>query len=88
MSTFSFGFVVGDFKSKEYKHNSLQTVIRVSSDGSVSEQLNFAGEMALNIFLFYTEHLRITFAVKKLDIIALPDYDRIEKEYYGFISIG
>lgn len=88
MSTFSFGFVVGDFKSKEYKDTKSPTKIRVSSDGSVFEEMNFAGEMAMKIFRFYTKHFKMKYASEKLDIIALPDYDGIEKENYGFISVG
>lgn len=86
MSSYLLAWVIGDIHGVEGK---TKDGVKVKSWGSAAqpkEFLKFANEEAIKILEFYEEYFDTSFPLKKLDQVALPDFEVGAMENWGLIT--
>lgn len=86
MSTYLLAFVTGEIHSSKTK---TKDGVEVSTWGTVAQpasSLVFANDEAARILEFFTEYFQTPFPLKKLDQIALPDFESGAMENWGLIT--
>lgn len=85
MSTYLLAFLVGEF---EYVEKSTPEGVRVrvyATPGKLG-QLDFALETAVRTLSFYTEYFGIAYPLRKMDMIAVPDFAAGAMENWGAVT--
>jgi len=74
MSTYTLGFVVGDFDCIETKLPGENTLIRVFTCKGKSERGRFALQHAAKLLPYYTKYYGAKYPLPKLDLMAISDF--------------
>ena len=86
MSTYLLAFVIGKFQSKSIKNEhgvQITSYCALNHDSSV---LDFANEVAARSLDYYDDKFGIPYPLKKLDQVALPDFDAGAMENWGLVT--
>ncbi|MEX2014838.1 MAG: M1 family metallopeptidase [Candidatus Saccharimonadales bacterium] len=86
MSTYLLAFAVGEIHCVKSK---TKDGIEVSSWATVAQDkthLEYANKEAVDVLEFFTDYFKTPFPLKKLDQIALPDFDSMAMENWGLIT--
>lgn len=86
MSSYLLAFVVGDIHCVEAKTKDGVVVRSWASAAQPKEFLNFANDEAVKILEFYIDYFQTPFPLKKLDQVALPDFEVGAMENWGLIT--
>ncbi|MBI5357680.1 hypothetical protein HZB74_02425 [Candidatus Saccharibacteria bacterium] len=86
MSSYLLAFVAGDIHCVEEKTKDGVIVRSWASAAQPKEFLNFANEEAIKILEFYIDYFQTPFPLKKLDQVALPDFEVGAMENWGLIT--
>ena len=84
MSTYLVAFLVGDFECTKGKADGVP--IRVCSTPDKIKLTPFALKAAEHILSYYDSYFGIKFPMKKLDLIAIPDFEAGAMENFGAIT--
>jgi aminopeptidase N/puromycin-sensitive aminopeptidase len=84
MSTYLVAFLVGDFECT--KGESDGVAIRVCSTPDKVQLTHFGLEVAEKVLHYYNGYFGIPYPLKKLDLIALPDFEAGAMENFGAIT--
>lgn len=85
MSTYLLAFLVGEFDCIETT-NEQGVVVRVYATSNKKEQGRFSLEVAAKTLSFYKEYFGIEYPLKKLDMIAVPDFAAGAMENWGAVT--
>lgn len=85
MSTYLLAFLVGDFEYVETTNNE-GVVVRVYTTVGKKEQGQFALDVAAKTLSFYKDYFGIEYPLKKLDMIAVPDFAAGAMENWGAVT--
>ena len=85
MSTYLVAFIVGELEKKEVVSDSGVT-IGVHATYGKSDQLSFALDVTSKILKFYEDYFDISYPLKKLDMVAIPDFGAGAMENWGLIT--
>ncbi len=86
MSTYLLAFVIGEMHSSEAKTKdgiTIRTWATVAQPNSFTE---YATREAVTILEFFTDYFQTPFPLKKLDQVALPDFEAGAMENWGLIT--
>lgn len=86
MSTYLLAFVVGEIQCVE---NKTKDGIIVRSWATVAQDkshLKYANKEAVDVLEFFIDYFKTPFPLKKLDQIALPDFDVMAMENWGLVT--
>ena len=86
MSTYLLAFVIGEFhhKSTKSKHG-----VKVTSYCALNQNphtLDFANHIATDSLDYYDDQFKIKYPLKKLDQVALPDFEAGAMENWGLVT--
>ncbi|KAM6931008.1 leucyl-cystinyl aminopeptidase [Xenentodon cancila] len=84
MSTYLVAFVVANFTS--IKKNVSDTLVSVYSMPEKKEHTDYALETASKLLEFYNKFFEINYPLKKLDLVAIPDFLAGAMENWGLIT--
>ena len=84
MSTYLVAFLVGDFKCTEGESDGVK--IRGCSTPDKVELTAYSVEVAKYVLHYYNTYFGIPYPLKKLDLIALPDFEAGAMENFGAIT--
>lgn len=84
MSTYLVAFIVANFTA--VSSNSSGTMVSVYSVPEKKEQTSFALATASQLLQFYNTFLEIDYPLKKLDLVAIPDFLAGAMENWGLIT--
>jgi aminopeptidase N/puromycin-sensitive aminopeptidase len=84
MSTYLLAFLVGDFKCTAGDEDSV--AIRVCSTPDKVGLTSYAVDVAKYVLHYYNNYFGIPYPLKKLDLIALPDFEAGAMENFGAIT--
>lgn len=85
MSTYLLAFLVGEFECVETT-NDEGVVVRVYTTVGKKEQGQFALDVAAKTLSFYKDYFGIEYPLKKLDMIAVPDFAAGAMENWGAVT--
>lgn len=85
MSTYLLAFLVGEFEYIETT-NDEGVNVRVYTTAGKKEQGQFALEVAAKTLSFYKDYFGIAYPLKKLDMIAVPDFAAGAMENWGAVT--
>ena len=86
MSTYLLAWVIGRFKGKTItnKHNvKITTYAALNQD---EDSVEFANEIAASSLEFYDDNFGVSYPLKKLDQVALPDFEAGAMENWGLVT--
>jgi aminopeptidase N len=84
MSTYLVAFMVGDFKCSSGESDGV--AIRVCSTPDKVAMTPYGVEVAKWVLHYYNDYFGIPYPLKKLDLIALPDFEAGAMENFGAIT--
>jgi aminopeptidase N/puromycin-sensitive aminopeptidase len=84
MSTYLLAFLVGDFKCTAGAEDGV--AIRVCSTPDKVELTSYSVDVAKYVLHYYNNYFGIPYPLKKLDLIALPDFEAGAMENFGAIT--
>ena len=84
MSTYLVAFLVGDFKCTDGEQDDV--ALRVCATPEKVEYTPYALSIAKFVLHYYDDYFGIHFPLKKLDLIALPDFEAGAMENFGAIT--
>ncbi|KAG8456356.1 hypothetical protein GDO86_002220 [Hymenochirus boettgeri] len=84
MSTYLVAFVVGDIRNISQMAN--DTLVSVYAVPEKMDQVHYALEAAVKLLEFYTTYYAINYPLKKLDLVAVPDFQAGAMENWGLIT--
>jgi aminopeptidase N len=84
MSTYLVAFMVGDFKCSSGESDGV--AIRVCSTPDKVSMTPYGVEVAKWVLHYYNDYFGIPYPLKKLDLIALPDFEAGAMENFGAIT--
>jgi len=85
MSTYLLAFIIGDFEYLELKTNK-NILVRVFTTPGKKDQAKFALNCAVKMLEFYEDFFAISYPLKTLDMIAIPDFTFGAMENWGAIT--
>jgi aminopeptidase N len=86
MSTYLLAFAYGEIQGVSAKTKSGVQVTSYATVAQPLEYLNYANAEAVKILEFFEDYFKTPFPLKKLDQIALPDFDSLAMENWGLIT--
>ncbi len=86
MSTYLLAFVVGKFHKKSLKNQHGVTITSYCSLAQDPKVLDFANEVAARSLDYYDDKFGIPYPLKKLDQVALPDFEAGAMENWGLVT--
>lgn len=86
MSSYLLAFVVGDIHSVQAKSKNGVMVRSWASTAQTKKSLEYANAEAVKILDFFEEYFDTPFPLKKLDQVALPDFESGAMENWGLIT--
>ncbi|OXU26579.1 hypothetical protein TSAR_012204 [Trichomalopsis sarcophagae] len=81
MSTYLFALVVSEFQS--LSNNNGSHVFKAWSNPDRVDQLSYPLSVLTKAIEFFETHLKVPYALPKLDIVAIPDYIAVAMENWG-----
>lgn len=81
MSTYLVAFVVSDFKP------SRNNGTKIWSRRDLMDDLEYADEQAQIYLNYYSDKLKVPYALPKMDVIAVPDFSAGAMENWGAVTI-
>ncbi|XP_023658692.1 leucyl-cystinyl aminopeptidase [Paramormyrops kingsleyae] len=84
MSTYLVAFIVANFS--HVSRNASDTLVSVYAVPDKVDQLNYALDSAVKLLEFYNKYAEIKFPLKKLDLVAIPDFLAGAMENWGLIT--
>ncbi|XP_069748295.1 leucyl-cystinyl aminopeptidase isoform X2 [Narcine bancroftii] len=85
MSTYLVAFIVGNLTSIS-QNTSRGVTVSVYAVPNKMDQLNYALETAVKLVEFYEKFFNISYPLRKLDLVALPDFEAGAMENWGLIT--
>src|SRR5665213_293727 len=86
MSTYLLAFVVGEMHCVTAKTKDGITVSSWATVAQPKDHLKYANDEAVKVLEFFTDYFKTPFPLKKLDQVALPDFDSLAMENWGLIT--
>lgn len=86
MSTYLLAFVIGKFKSKSIKNAHGVEITTYIPLNQRKETIDFANEIASKSLDYYNELFGIPYPLKKLDQVAVPDFEAGAMENWGLVT--
>lgn len=86
MSTYLLAFAVGEIHCVEDKTKDGVEVRSWATIAQDKSHLEYANKEAVRVLEFFTNYFKTPFPLKKLDQIALPDFDSMAMENWGLIT--
>ncbi len=86
MSTYLLAFGIGELHVFEAKTKSGVSVRSWASVTKPKEQLEYSAKEAADILDFFADYFGIPYPLKKLDQLALPDFDSAAMENWGLVT--
>jgi aminopeptidase N len=86
MSTYLLAFAVGEIHSVSGKTKDGVVVSSWASVAQPTSHLNYANDEAIRVLEFFIDYFNTPFPLKKLDQIALPDFESLAMENWGLIT--
>ncbi|KAM5298745.1 leucyl-cystinyl aminopeptidase [Ctenodactylus gundi] len=84
MSTYLVAFVVGEMKSLSRDVNG--TLVSIYAVPEKIDQVHHALETAVKLLEFYQNYFEIEYPLKKLDLVAIPDFEAGAMENWGLLT--
>ncbi|MBI4202118.1 MAG: M1 family metallopeptidase [Chloroflexi bacterium] len=85
MSTYLLAFIVSELESVE-AHASNGTLIRIFATPGKKELGQFALDVAVKVLAYYNDYFGVSYPLKKLDHLAIPDFAAGAMENWGAIT--
>ncbi len=86
MSTYLLAFVIGEMHSVSGKTKDGIVVSSWSTVAQKTDHLKYANKEAIRCLEFFTNYFKTPFPLKKLDQVALPDFEALAMENWGLIT--
>ncbi len=86
MSTYLLAFAAGEIHCVENKTKNGVIVRSWATVAQDKSHLEYANKEAVGVLEFFTDYFKTPFPLKKLDQIALPDFDSMAMENWGLIT--
>ncbi len=86
MSTYLLAFVVGKFHGKTVKNAHGTEITTYCSLAQDLDAVDFANEVAAKSLEFYDNNFGVKYPLKKLDQVALPDFEAGAMENWGLVT--
>ena len=86
MSTYLLAFVIGNLHYEEVKSRHGVTVRTWAHINQPKSHLKYAAREAADILDFFTDYFGVPYPLKKLDQMALPDFDSAAMENWGLVT--
>ena len=86
MSTYLLAFVIGKFNSKSVVNEHGVTITTYAALNQEPESVDFANEVAAKSLEFYDDNFGVPYPLKKLDQVALPDFEAGAMENWGLVT--
>ncbi len=86
MSTYLLAFVVGKFQGKTVKNAHGTEITTYCSLAQDIDAVDFANEVAAKSLEFYDDNFGVKYPLKKLDQVALPDFEAGAMENWGLVT--
>ncbi len=86
MSTYLLAWVIGRFHGKTVKNEHGVEVTTYCALNQDIDSVDFANEVAARSLEFYDDNFGIDYPLKKLDQVALPDFDAGAMENWGLVT--
>ena len=86
MSTYLLAFVIGKFHSKTIKNKHGVEITTYCAQNQDEDSVDYANEIAAKSLEFYDDNFGIPYPLKKLDQVALPDFEAGAMENWGLVT--
>ena len=86
MSTYLLAFVIGKFQGKTVKNAHGTEITTYCSLAQDADVVDFANEVAAKSLEFYDDNFGVKYPLKKLDQVALPDFEAGAMENWGLVT--
>ena len=86
MSTYLLAWVVGTFHGKTVKNTHGTEITTYCSLAQDVDSVDFANEVAAKSLEFYDDNFGVPYPLKKLDQVALPDFEAGAMENWGLVT--
>lgn len=86
MSTYLLAWVIGKFHGKTVKNEHGVEITTYTALNQDIDSVDFANEVAARSLEFYDDNFGIDYPLKKLDQVALPDFDAGAMENWGLVT--
>ena len=86
MSTYLLAWVIGKFHGKTVKNEHGVEITTYTALNQEIDSVDFANEVAARSLEFYDDNFGIDYPLKKLDQVALPDFDAGAMENWGLVT--
>lgn len=86
MSTYLVAFVIGKFHSKTLTNRDGVEITTYAALNQDIDSVDFANEVAARSLEFYNDNFGIAYPLKKLDQVALPDFESGAMENWGLVT--
>ncbi|XP_051918184.1 alanyl (membrane) aminopeptidase-like b [Hippocampus zosterae] len=86
MSTYLLAFTVSEFTPTPSKHDRVKIQIFARPEATDAGHTQYAANVTGKILMFYEKQFEISYLLKKLDQIALPDLSAVAMENWGLIT--
>ncbi|MBR0424069.1 M1 family metallopeptidase [Candidatus Saccharibacteria bacterium] len=86
MSTYLLAWVIGKFKSRSVVNKHGTTITTYVALNQNDSSVNFANEVAARSLEFYDDSFGVPYPLKKLDQVALPDFEAGAMENWGLVT--
>ncbi|XP_024419079.2 leucyl-cystinyl aminopeptidase [Desmodus rotundus] len=84
MSTYLVAFIVGEMKNLTQDING--TLVSIYSVPEKIDQVHHALETTVKLFEFFQNYFEVQYPLKKLDLVAIPDFEAGAMENWGLIT--
>jgi aminopeptidase N len=86
MSTYLLAFATGEMHGVTGKTKDGIEVRSWATVAQPKDHLNYANDEAIRVLEFFTDYFQTPFPLKKLDQVALPDFESLAMENWGLIT--
>jgi aminopeptidase N len=86
ISTYLLAFVIGKFQGKTVKNAHGTEITTYCSLAQDADAVDFANEVAAKSLEFYDDNFGVKYPLKKLDQVALPDFEAGAMENWGLVT--
>lgn len=86
MSTYLLAFVIGRFHGKTIKNSHGIEITTYAALNQNIDTVDFANEIAAKSLEFYDDNFKVPYPLKKLEQVALPDFEAGAMENWGLVT--
>ncbi|XP_043654704.1 glutamyl aminopeptidase isoform X2 [Drosophila teissieri] len=86
MSTYLAAFVVSDFQYKESTVEGTSIALKVYAPPAQVEKTQYALDTAAGVMAYYINYFNVSYALPKLDLVAIPDFVSGAMENWGLVT--